>query len=378
MFHADKAMAWDFVRYADRFAVEPLVDALYRLLLATRERPPSAEVLRTLSNADETAFRKAMVVLTPHKVFPLLRHQLTVFALRDELPAEVSHHLDEVHRQVRALNMLHLLSAATALKATTARNEPVLLLKGLLFADSYYPDFNTRPMGDIDLVSRPGRASVLFEILERAGFRRDEQAMYQEDAVLYVSPQGVTCDAHSVLRMFAHESFEAITRPVELKFVRGVSALELEPNAMLAHLVVHFAGHYDEIGPVLLWLIDCAFVLRRAGNDVDPDRVRAILRSDHLYGVFLRILGLLLASGEPLPAPLRERAASVPPFTLGEVLRQRRITPWGLPFPKGWARLVAHKLSLHRAQRRPEVEPLDLVLWPVDALTARVTPYLAR
>jgi hypothetical protein len=383
-------MDWELIRYTDRLTVAPLVDALFDVLLATPALPISAAAREALAEADERSFAAALDELEPHKVFPLLDHQLEALGLAEQLPPRARARIATVRRQVRALNALHALSTAAALKAAVTAGEPLLVMKGFLFADSYYPEFSTRPMGDVDLVALPGHGEALFALLERAGFRPLENDHPQEHARLFAGPHGMKCDAHSALHMFDRQDFMALTRPIELSHVRGVRVLCLEPNAMLAHLVTHCHGHHKDLGFVLLWLIDIALVLRRHGREVDPDRVREILLSaeenpaatvltgDTRYGLFLRILGLLLAAGEVLGPALTERAHSVPPLTLGEVLRQRRIVPWHLPSARGWLRLAAHALDLRKNEHRPEVAPLDLVLWPLDRLNTRLARKFAR
>jgi hypothetical protein len=383
-------MDWELLRYTDRLSVPPLVEALFAVLLATPGRPLPARTREVLEAADDAAYAAALAELEPHKVFPLLDHQLAQLGLDGLVPAPSRERIAETHRRVRALNMMHVLAAAAALKAAGEVGEPLLVMKGLLFADSYYPAFSTRPMGDVDLVALPGRGDALFALLERAGFRRVEVDMPQDHAALYVGPQGTKCDAHRGLPMFDGQDLSALTRPHELNLVRGVRVLCFEPNAMLAHLVTHCHGHQRDLGFVLLWLIDVAIVLRRHGAEIDPDRVRAILLSGEerargaastgaaRYGLFLRILGLLRGAGEALGPALAERALSVPPLTLGEVLRQRRITPWKLPAPRGWLRLAVHVLDLRENTYRPEVEPLDLLLWPLDRLNMRLARRFAR
>jgi hypothetical protein len=384
-------MDWELLRYTDRLAVDPLVEALFGVLLATRELPISAAAQAALEAADEPAFAAALDELEPHKIFPLLDHQLEALGLAELVPATARARLAAVRRQVRALNMLHVLSAAAALKAAADAGESLLVMKGLLFADGYYPEFSTRPMGDVDLVALPGRGDALFALLERAGFRRVEDGWAQEHAALYVGPQGTKCDVHRVLYLFEGQDFAALTRPIELELVRGVKVLRFEANAMLAHLVTHCHGHHKDLGFVLLWLVDIALVLRRHASEVDPDRVRELLLSgedsgdplaprtgEARYGLFLRMLGMLLAQGEVLGPVLTARALGVPPLTLGEVLRQRRMMPWRLPSAWGWLRLAVHVLELRKNEHRPEVAPLDLVLWPLDRLNTRLARKFAR
>lgn len=372
--------------------MQPLIESLFALLLATPENhggrggPPlagrassglSPSTRTLLEHSSEEAWQRALDALAPHKVFPLLDYRLAEHGLIEQVPPSVRDTLKKMHDDVRSRNALLLLTLARILRMAAARGESVLLLKGILFADSYYPDFSTRPMSDIDLVAVRGRDEALFKLLGEAGFRPSLHHTVQEHSITFMNREGVFCDAHRTLPMFVTEPWHRIRRDVELTRVRGVKVMALEPNAMVAHLVAHMHGHTPDLGFVLLWIIDLAFVLRRVGDELDMQRIRKLIGSEGAWVLLLRLARLLQSMGEPLPAGLSRVSRAVPPLTLGAALRQRRITPWGLPAPLGWVRLLAHQLGLHHSER-PLPSPTDLVLWPLDELTERVAPPLAR
>jgi hypothetical protein len=327
---------------------------------------------------DEAAFEAALRALAPHKVGPLLRYQLAQAGLLDAIPSAARARLDEVHAEVQRLNRMLFLCAAQALRAAERRDASPCLLKGLLFADSYYPDPATRPMGDMDLVAPPGRSRALHEALEEVGFARVLDHVVQDHAVAFLNAQGVACDAHAYLEMFPDADWARITRPWSLRRLRGVTARALEPHTLFSHLALHMHGHSRELGLVLLWLLDIAFVLRRHGAEIDVLAVRAQIQEPAAWALLLRVLGLLSQHGEPLPAPWGPHVRKVPPLSLGAVLRARRVTPWGLPGPLGWARLCAHGLSLRDYSHRAAPELLDLCLLPFDLLQEQVSPHLVR
>ncbi|MET0341623.1 MAG: nucleotidyltransferase family protein [Polyangiales bacterium] len=356
-----------------------LTQPLFELLLSGPDRPPTSASAQheAIARAGADRWARALDALAPHKVFPLLTHRLSASGLLDGVPAASRERLVALHTEVRGRNTTLLLTLANVLRATRAKNEQVLLLKGILFADSYYPDPSTRPMSDLDLVAQPGRDEVLFEILGEAGFRPSLHHVVQAHSVTFLNKEGVFCDAHRTLPLFAREPWSQIARPVTLKRVRGVQALALEPNAMIAHLAAHMAVHAPDLGFVLLWIIDLAFALRHAGLELDARRIHRLCGSPTAWALFLRIVGLLERAGERLPLELTRAARLLPPLTLGAVLRARRLVPWGLPAPLGWARLVAHQLGIHRSER-PEPQGSDLVLWPLDKLATFVAPPLGR
>lgn len=357
--------------------MQPLIDSLFSLLITTPERGLNPLVRREIAESGADTFQRALAALAPHKVFPLLSYRLQEHGLFDGVPADSQRALRELHDEVRARNALFLLTLARILRMLATRGETVLLFKGILFADSYYPDFSTRPMSDIDLLAVRGRDEELFATLGDAGFRPSLHHSVQEHSITFMNREGVFCDAHRTLPLFDSLPWHKVWRETELKRVRGVPVLALEPNAMLAHLVSHMHGHAPDLGFVLLWIVDLTFVLRRFAGELDFKRVRKLLGSDSAWALLLRMARLLDSAGEPVAPALLHAGRLLPPLTVGTALRQRRITPWGLPSALGWARLAAHQLGLHRSER-PLPRLPDLVLWPYDELVERVAPPLAR
>jgi Uncharacterised nucleotidyltransferase len=358
--------------------VKLLLESLFSLLLATRERGLNACARATIVGASEAQWDRAVSLLTPHKVFPLLSYQLRSFELFDGLPVSAQKPLKAMHDDVRNRNALLFLTLARILRLLGKRGEQVMLLKGILFADSFYPDFSTRPMSDIDLVAVRGRDEALFALLAEAGFRPSFHHAVQEHGITFMNREGVFLDAHRTLPMFVSEPWHRIRCEVQLTRVHGTAVFALEPNAMVAHLVVHMLGHAPDLGFVLLWIVDLTLVLRRLGAELDLWRVRKLVGSEEAWALFLRLARLIQGAGEPIPPALARAARAVPPLSVSMALRQRRISPWGLPGPIGWARLLAHQLGLHRSEDRPIPRLPDLVLWPLDSLTERVAPPIAR
>jgi hypothetical protein len=355
-----------------------VIDTLFKLLLA-EPASDSGHALRTaLAGARPEQFERAVEALTPHKVLPLLSHRARALGLLELIPGPTRERLMRVESEVRGLNSMLFLAAASILRAAEQRGEALLVLKGLLFADSYYPDFATRPMGDLDLVAAPGRAHLLHEALHQVGFSRVPDHVEQDHAVAFANAQGVACDAHSYLEMFPDADWEVLTRTTLLQRLRGVRVRALEPHVMLAHLMLHMHGHSGDLGFVLLWLLDVVFVMRRHRSELELARVRSLIHEPGAWALWLRLLGMLAHHGEPLPDSFRAAAHGLPALSLGQVLRARRITPWGLPAPLGWARLAAHHLSLRDYSHRTAPRLLDLCLMPTDLISARVAAHLGR
>lgn len=350
---------------------------LFSTLLSGPEQGLSATQRAQLGSASEATWSAALEALAPHKVAPLLAHRLKEQQLLAHLPAQARAKLEGALRDTQQLNMLLFLTTAAILRSAAEHEAPVVL-KGVLLADSYYPDPATRPMSDIDLVAAPGQFEGLCARLVALGFARSEDVIDASHTRTYVDGRGVLCDAHERLPELDGVSFATISEPCTLRRLRGVHALRLTPDAMLAHLVMHMHGHLPSLGPVLLWLLDIAFVLRVHGREISPERVRALCKSPAIYCYLLRVLGLLARHGERLPLLFQNELRAVLPLTLGSVLRQRRVTPWGLPTPRGFARIALSRLSLKKYERFQQPHAADLLLWPVDALCTRVSPLLLK
>jgi hypothetical protein len=350
---------------------EPLTHALFRIAIARRDQPVPLHVTRRLARAQGAEWEQTERALAPHKIFPLLAHQLSHFDLLEVVPAETRARLLKTYQETRVMNGGLMVCAATALRALAKRGEHPLAMKGVIFANDLYPDVATRPMGDIDLVAAQGRHEALLEVLKALGYQ-PAPVQPQDDAVIMVLPSGVRCDAHKALRMFDGEDWHLLTRETELARMKGVSVRMLEPSAMVAHLATHMGGHYDEVGPVLLWITDLIFVLRRFASEVDVARIARLTQSDRHWTLLLRMLVLLQDLDEPIPEDFKPLLSAVPPLSLAHVLRQRRTTPWGLPGPKGFLRFAAQRLSLRDYRQRPALSGQDLLWCGVDTLAERL------
>jgi len=161
--------------------------------------------------------------------------------------------------------------------------------------------------------------------------------------------------------------------------LRGVRVHILEPAAMLAHWAVHAKGHIPETGPVLIWLLDLALILRKH-PEVSPEKVRKLCQGDDeasghaSWGFLMQCVKLLESLGYPVPKAFVHAARYTPYLSLEAVLRQRRLKRWGLPSVPGLLRLAAHRVGYRPRPYWPVPTMGDLALWPVDSLLLRLTP----
>ncbi len=182
---------------------------------------------------------------------------------------------------------------------------------------------------------------------------------------------GVACDVHHRVRLFEGKESMNLTVDVKPQRLKAPTFKILEPNAMLVHLVFHLNGHLGEMGPMLSWMLDIAFVLRQWGNSIDPVRLEKLMPEKRHWVSLFRILRFLESEfDEPIPKCLAEAAGKFAPFTLEEILRQRRLTVWELPNLRGWLRVCASRLGMKLNRTYPTLHGEDLVGWVGDAVTA--------
>lgn len=224
-------------------------------------------------------------------------------------------------------------------------------------------------MQDIDFAIKPDAMDSATAAFKSLGFLPQEH-METVDAIYFANQMGVLCDVHHRVRLF--EGKEPMLT-VDLKPSRmSAPALRvLEPNAMVVHLVVHMEGHRVETGPMLFWILDLAFVLRKWGALLEPERLAILMPQEHFVSLFRTIRFLENEFSEKLPECLAEAAHKVEPFTLAEVLRERRLALWGLPGTRGWLRLGACRLGLRPMKGRSYPKVSDLLLWPQDSFRNR-------
>jgi hypothetical protein len=234
--------------------------------------------------------------------------------------------------------------------------------KGVVLQGEYYPDPGTRFMQDLDIWV-PGDFRLACEsVLLQLGFR--PLPRHLPDGGNYRNTAGVTIDLHWRMRLFegVPGGFESLTVEAPSGGFRV-----FEPHAMLTHLCVHMLGHYPDTGPMLCWLLDLGFVLRKVGDQVDVARLQTLMPSARHWLTFLRSIGLLGRElGFELPGPLARAAGRVEPLSFASALRLRRLALWGLPALLGWGRLLATLAHVRDADGLSRPSFSDLSRWPLD------------
>ena len=324
-----------------------------------------------LCSATKLEWKQTLVQLELHRLLPLVSYSLEAHGLTDTVPQPDLAKMQNAYRQTRRANTFFLLTLNGILRAMRERDVHPVVWKGVVLADSFYPDLGTRLMEDIDLAIAPNEMDEATAAFKSLGFLEQEHQA-TDDAIYFANQIGVLCDVHHRVRLFEGKESMNLTVDLEPSRMKVPALTVLEPNAMLVHLIVHMDGHRSETGPMLFWMLDLAFVIRKWGALLDLERIERLMPAkENLVSLFRTIRFLEHEFDYMLPDCLADPAHRFEPFTLAEVLRERRLALWGLPRTRGWLRLGAYRLGIESIKSLPYPNLSDLLLWPADAVRNR-------
>jgi Uncharacterised nucleotidyltransferase len=343
-----------------------LLRTLLQLSLMTPETAVPERSLQLLRQATEQQWQEAIAVLKFHRLLPLTFHALKRPILRDCVPRPILGQFMTSYMYSLRRNTLLYKTLATALEAAYAANIYPVLWKGIVLADQLYPDFATRMIGDIDWAIAPQDREAVEHLFDSLGFTLQEE-MTTSDAIYFRSQEQIFFDVHHRVRLFEEKNHLSLTMEVSPRLQSLPQLHVLEPNAMLTHLTVHLGGHASETGPMLFWVLDFVFLLRKWGHRIDLNRLKLLMPDEESWVFLGRILRFLqIEFGEPLPLALAEFAQCYKPFTLESITRQCRLAGWHLDQPKGWIKLMACRLGLHANHPQEYPQAGDLLLWAAN------------
>lgn len=186
---------------------------------------------------------------------------------------------------------------AALLRTFQAEGVETLVLKGAALALHFYKDAGLRPMSDVDVLVRPGKAHSAIRLLHRAGWKTiyesPEVLIPYQHAVEFSDGRGHRLDLHwKVLwdgrQEISDDVFWEGAVPIE---INGVPTSTPGPTAHLLHVCVHGAAWNDL--PPLRWVADAVTVLRTAGTEIDWDGLIRQVRARRLMLPMRDALGYL-------------------------------------------------------------------------------------
>jgi hypothetical protein len=347
-----------------------LLRTLIQISLASADIPLSNQLRQQVNGASEQDWQDVLVDLELHRLMPFIYYGIRVHGLKDCIPKSILDRLLKEYISSLGRNQVLFKTLAAVLKPTYEAGVRPVLWKGVVLADQLYPDRAVRMMGDIDWAIAPHELQTVSRVFTQLGFTLQDQ-MTTPDAVYFMGRNRVFFDVHHRVRLFEGKEHLPLTQPLT-PFWGGLPEMSvLEPNAMLTHLTAHITGHLAETGPLLFWILDFVFLLRKWGHLIEWERLNQLMPDAENWLFLGRLLRFLeVELNEPLPPALREFAQNYKPLTLKLITRQCRLAVWGLPRPKGWLKLMACGLGLKSSTVQKYPRASDLVLWAADAVSA--------
>jgi hypothetical protein len=312
--------------------------------------------------ASPTAWAACVARLEEHRLLQLAHDGLSRAGLIGELPAVEAKKLQGRYAYCKAVNGMLWFALEDLSRRLQKVGVTPVACKGVVLSALHYPDSGLRFMTDLDLWVSGEQREASHRVLLEAGYERiPEKSLPDGDN--YINRAGVVVDLHSRMRLFERVGgFHALSEGVPQRSFRV-----FEPHALLAHLCAHMSGHLFETGLMLCWLIDLGYVMQRVGERVDFGRLRGLMGAPSHWFTFLSTLRFLNEElGMPVPTPALERARSVAPLRLESILRMRRLATWGVPAPRGWARLLAALAGVRSDELRSVPSWAELAHLPAD------------
>jgi hypothetical protein len=347
-----------------------LLRTLLQLSLTSADATVSGHIRQQLSLASEQAWKNVLPDLELHRLMPLVYYGIKVHNLTNCIPKRINEKLFQAYIYSLGRNQILFKTLASVLESMNAAGVNPVIWKGIVLADQLYPDRALRMIGDIDWAIAPQELHLVSDVFQRLGFVRQD-AMTTPDAVYFVDKNYVMFDVHHRVRLFETQKHLCLTQTLVPLTERLPKIQILEPTAMLTHLTCHLTGHRAETGPLLFWILDFVFLLRKWGHLIEWNRLDQLMPDSEswiLLGQVLRFLEVEL--NESLSPELSKFAQTYKPLTLELITRQCRLAVWGLPHPRGWLKLMACRLGLKSAEMQKYPHASDLVLWAADSVMA--------
>ena len=237
---------------------------LYILSLLRDEAP-------VLPDASISEWNEMLSALRAHWIIPLLYWEIGHLPHKLRPPKDITTQMRQSFLWSRARCFQMERQLRVIIEAFNEDGISVLVLKGLALARAVYPDPETRPSSDIDLLVLPEHVIKARNILENLGykclerrfetfrnFHRDEEFIHKED-----SKNNLSVEIHWALSMFSGSKWkvdinEIFSRSVKIE-TPGLSFNMLHPVENLIHASLHMLiGHSQDLR--LIWIYDCALL----------------------------------------------------------------------------------------------------------------------
>ncbi len=217
-----------------------------------------------------------------HGVTPLLHRNLKSRYADLRVPEAIQTRLRDTYRATGIRNTRIFAQLNGILKGFRAAGIDVVVLKGAHLAELVYEEVALRPMGDVDLLVRPGDLRAATQLLRSMGYeqpghegsaspRHQEPVVEQMEIDSFRKPGGLLLDIHYfavIPGQTEKASIESVWDRAMTVRLGGAEALVLSPEDLLLHLCVHAALNHG-FAVRLVNICDIPAVVDRFGDRFD-------------------------------------------------------------------------------------------------------------
>lgn len=338
------------------------IDELLRLFVAelvggAQADPPALR--HGLATLDAAGLDRLRIAADANRMLPALGFVLDRGPHAELVPDRLRRAAIAAWRANRLRNRAIVTLATRVQEALAAAGERPILFKGIHYLDWLWPDVGARRLQDLDLVMPGADVDRCRAALQPLGFRSiDEPA---SDAIHLRHPMGLELDLHHRFRIFEHlgDGEDVISHASRL--APGARWRVFEPTRELASLIHHHcSNHVEAEGARLCWIADLALRLREARHE-EIERVAALVGEPRRLERAAWMIDLIEASlGVPLDRWRRGLASPRGPADWATAMASNRLLPFGLPRPRGWAKLAVSACGCRRDRWGPRPTLADL------------------
>jgi hypothetical protein len=276
-----------------------------------------------------------------YRLLPLVYDRMRRLGIRDSLMGR----LKGVYRISWCKNQILFDKVRPLVSDLEQRGIATLLLNGVALALSYYRNPAARPVVDIGIAILSRQVSRAMAAIETFGWHCNvspsaDDLKYRH-SVQFADRDGLQLDLqwhffYEACNDEADAFFWSSAMPLDFG---GVPTLQLDPTAMLLHVILH--GIHGDCEPPTRWISDATAILKHEGVRFDWERMIAFAQSQRLTYRLGLGLGYLAERHNALVPPevltrLRRTRASLLERTENRVVFQGRRRFDANPFVKQW------------------------------------------
>ena len=237
-------------------------------------------------------------------VAPLLHWAINQNDSAVGVPASISNELERAYYTSLANNLLLQRELGCILNSLERAGIPTIILKGAALAETLYPDIATRPMNDLDLLTRQSHLEKAVKVIEAFGYIVQKTSHH---VVLQGGPGNqVTIELHWNLLVGARQSsLQAMSwfwqHAVPAQIAHRHTQI-LDTTAQLLYLSAHLMIQHARDGGRLMWFYDLHRLVTCWGEKLDWENLT--LQAHELgwdVPLFTALLGCRQRFGTPLP-----------------------------------------------------------------------------